>query len=62
MFTCMCLLKLQNVRVYFSLDLFMSEDYKSYEYMHKMSQYFDTGYKPMTYIQRTNLEEDAEVT
>ena len=40
----------------------MNEDYKSYEYMKKKEQYFGTGYKPTTYIKRTNLEEDAEVT
>ena len=29
--------------------------------MKKKEQYFVTGYKPATYIKRTNLEEDAEV-
>ena len=30
-FTPLCLFRLQNIRVYFSFDLFMNEDYKSYE-------------------------------
>ena len=60
--TLLCLLRLQHVRVYFSFDLLINEDYKSYEYVKKKEQYFGTSYKPATYIKRANLEEDAEVT
>ena len=49
--TVICLIKFFNIRTYFSMELFVNEEFGQHSFLQARNTYFGISYKPTTYVQ-----------
>lgn len=61
LFTALCILKVQNIYTYYSLEMFVNEGFLSKDYYEGAKKYFDSGLRQTIYIDRQDPEQDIEM-
>ena len=49
--TAVCLVKFFDIQTYFSMELFVNEEFGQYDFLQARNTYFGISYKPTTYVQ-----------